>query len=81
MSKVIIVKVLPHTDTKPTRYKASDCDGNNVISSKSFVDAAKLFCEVYRFGGKWIGAQATQKTWAFIRTDVKTNYSFKVGVN
>jgi len=79
MAKAITVKVLPATNTKPTRYKAYDSDGNFLITGAPMVDvcpfghAAKLLCDRMQWGGSWVGASASSVAWVFVQAD---NISF-----
>jgi hypothetical protein len=58
----IIVTVLPPTNTKPIRYRASAANGQTVVCSAPmndvcpFASAAKKFAEIngWRRCGKWV---------------------------
>lgn len=72
MSKAIVVKHLPHTGTRPSRYKASDLDGNSVtISSSSTTtdypeqEAAQALCAKMNWSGSLAGGE-TKRDHVFV---------------
>ena len=74
MSKAILTKYLPATNTKPSRVKAYDCDGNSITvpytyddlyGNQAYINAANALKNKMGWKGELIGGH-TKDGMAFV---------------